>query len=89
MSDANLLDFAYPPKKVVNRARAGVFACLLSIVCISLQGSPRPAAQADHTSEVDALFAPWAGTATPGAGVLVIQDGRVVLNRGYGLADLD
>jgi CubicO group peptidase (beta-lactamase class C family) len=66
-----------------------MFTCLFSILCISLQGSPRSAAQAEHTAEVDALFAPWAGTATPGAGVLVIQDGRVLLKRGYGLADLE
>jgi CubicO group peptidase (beta-lactamase class C family) len=73
----------------MNRARAGMFTCLLWILCISLQGSPLPAPQADHASEVDALFAPWAHTGTPGAGVLVIQDGRIVLEKGYGLANLE
>lgn len=43
---------------------------------------------ADKSAQVDALFAPWTQGRTPGAAVLVIQDGRVVHRKGYGLADI-
>lgn len=73
----------------MNRAWAGTVTCLLSILCISLPGRELSPAQADHASEVNALFAPWAQGSTPGAGVLVIQEGRIVLKKGYGLANLE
>ncbi len=37
---------------------------------------------------IDALFAEYTGPAVPGASVIVIQDGRIVLSRAYGMADL-
>lgn len=42
----------------------------------------------DVTSSIDALMREYDG-AMPGASVLVIQDGRAVVRRAYGLADLD
>jgi CubicO group peptidase (beta-lactamase class C family) len=47
------------------------------------------AASADVTAEVDALFARWNRSDTPGAEVLVIRNGRIVLNRDYGLANIE
>src|SRR5258708_23008884 len=45
--------------------------------------------RSDHTSKlVDKLFAKWEG-ATPGCAVAVIQDGQIVHERGYGMANLD
>jgi len=38
--------------------------------------------------DTDALFAEYTGPAVPGASVIVIRDGRVVLRRAYGMADL-
>jgi CubicO group peptidase (beta-lactamase class C family) len=38
---------------------------------------------------VDDLFADYAGPAVPGASVVVIRDGRVILRRAYGMADLE
>jgi CubicO group peptidase (beta-lactamase class C family) len=40
-------------------------------------------------ARVDALMAPWSGTDTPGAAVLVIRNGQIVHSRGYGMADLN
>ncbi len=37
---------------------------------------------------IDALLAEYAGPAVPGASVIVIRDGRVILRRAYGMADL-
>jgi len=43
---------------------------------------------ADKSAQVDALFAPWTQGRTPGAAVLVVQDGKIVHKKGYGLADI-
>lgn len=39
--------------------------------------------------QVDALFDKWAQPGRPGAMVDVIRDGKVLLSKGYGLADLE
>jgi len=44
---------------------------------------------ASQVGQVDALFSRWDHTDTPGAAVMVIQKGKVVLKKGYGLADLE
>ncbi|MBN2351244.1 MAG: serine hydrolase [Spirochaetales bacterium] len=44
---------------------------------------------AGAAEETDALFAPFNMRDSPGAAVLVMKDGKVVFERGYGLADLD
>jgi CubicO group peptidase (beta-lactamase class C family) len=38
---------------------------------------------------VDSLLAPYTGSAVPGASVIVIQNGRVIVRRSYGTADLE
>lgn len=40
-------------------------------------------------AEVDKIFAPMDTTASPGCALGVFQDGRVIYQRGYGMADLD
>lgn len=48
-----------------------------------------PVDSANFTSRVDSLFDPWRGTDRPGCTVGVSHRGRVVLERGYGMADLE
>ncbi|MCT7377948.1 serine hydrolase domain-containing protein [Chelativorans salis] len=43
----------------------------------------------DMTDQIDHLFAAWAKLDSPGAAVAVMQDGEIVLKRGYGMANLD
>lgn len=43
----------------------------------------------DVAGQVDALFADYAGAATPGAAVLVVRNGERVFERGYGSANLE
>src|SRR5215471_2591493 len=43
---------------------------------------------ADNSSQVDALMAQWSQGNTPGAAIIVIRDGRVLHEKGYGLANL-
>jgi CubicO group peptidase (beta-lactamase class C family) len=49
--------------------------------------APAPALSPER--QVDALFAPWDRPGSPGAAVAVVRDGRVVLARGYGFANLE
>jgi CubicO group peptidase (beta-lactamase class C family) len=46
-------------------------------------------AQDDRARQIDAIFQPWNNTSGPGAAVSVIQDGRLLLEKGFGLADLE
>ena len=48
-----------------------------------------PLDTSDLAVRVDSLFAPWRGTETPGCAVGVSHRGRVVLERAYGMADLE
>ena len=47
-----------------------------------------PAYAQDKTSEIDKIFS-WATPSTPGCAVAVSQNGKLVVNRAYGLADLE
>lgn len=40
-------------------------------------------------TDLDTLFSAYSGSETPGAAVLVLQDGGVLIERGFGLADLE
>jgi CubicO group peptidase (beta-lactamase class C family) len=40
-------------------------------------------------ARVDSLFATWSDAGSPGAAVAVVKDGRIVLERGYGSAQLE
>lgn len=42
-----------------------------------------------HSDNVDSLFATWNKGDTPGAAVIVIKDGQILLKKGYGLANLE
>ncbi len=51
---------------------------------------PAPPAPSDNPSKrVDDLFQKMDTTVSPGCALSVIQDGRIVYERGYGMADLD
>ena len=42
----------------------------------------------DQSSRIDVLLSRWVRTDTPGAAIIVIQNGRVLHEKGYGLADV-
>jgi CubicO group peptidase (beta-lactamase class C family) len=44
---------------------------------------------ADDFRFVDSLFAAYTGSDVPGASVVVIRDGKVIVRRAYGMADLE
>ena len=47
------------------------------------------ASQSSQSVRVDSLFARWSSPTSPGAAVMVVQDGRVLHAKGYGSANLD
>lgn len=44
---------------------------------------------ATPAGRVDQILAPYTGDGTPGAAVAVFRDGRIVFEKGYGMADLE
>lgn len=70
-------------------------ALLVTILCSTVVGATGPAlaaaAQVTRLPEqqVDTLFTKWKRPDTPGAVVAVIRNGKVVLNKSYGMADLE
>jgi CubicO group peptidase (beta-lactamase class C family) len=56
------------------------------VVAALLVGTPGYAQ--DKTGEIDKIFS-WATPTTPGCAVAVSQSGKLVVNRAYGLADLE
>ena len=67
--------------------------CVLLLVCAFPQLGLGVAAESgepgDVTAQVDKIFAKWDNTRSPGCALAVIQDGRIVYKRGYGMANLD
>lgn len=64
-------------------APSGSVAAPLAAPLAAAAAAPSPEQQ------VDALFAKWSKPDVPGATVVVIRDGKVVLSKGYGMADLE
>ena len=71
-----------------------VSALVLALVALVLVRTDRPLADPRRDSgkaadKVDALMAPWSKGDTPGAAIIVIKDGQILLKKGYGLANLE
>src|SRR5712671_5082252 len=80
------------------RAQARLLLCLLVItlfpaVGVAATASPdagsHPAPSEANAKQVDAIFEAWNTPSTPGASVAVIEQGRVVFEKGYGIANLE
>jgi CubicO group peptidase (beta-lactamase class C family) len=70
-------------------------AMTVEIICLALVALAAGCAsggglhrKADDLSAIDALFAPYTGSTLPGASVIVVQNGQVIVRRAYGMADL-
>jgi CubicO group peptidase (beta-lactamase class C family) len=70
-----------------------VVMAIVRVLTLILALLPISSAQAENPHErhrkVDALFAPWDGTTTPGCAVAVSRDGALDYARGYGMASLE
>jgi CubicO group peptidase (beta-lactamase class C family) len=61
----------------------------LSILLVAFAGVAPGHAQTGYETRVDALFERWDRAESPGCALGVVQDGRLVYERGYGFANLD
>jgi CubicO group peptidase (beta-lactamase class C family) len=61
----------------------------LAILVVVLFGAPAGAQQPDFETRVQSALAEWDRKDAPGIAVAVVHDGRIVLERGYGLAQLE
>ncbi|XLZ71797.1 serine hydrolase domain-containing protein [Massilia sp. SR12] len=61
---------------------------ILPLTIFALMLSSTALAQTKQ-QQVEALFAKWDRTDAPGAAVAVVQDGKVVYRRGFGMADIE
>jgi len=68
------------------RSSATVFLTLLLVLAAA---SPALLAADETTAKVDKLFASWDKTTSPGAALAVVKDGKIVYERGYGMAKLE
>lgn len=60
-----------------------IFSFLASVVIVTA-----PVFSQDKTSEVDKIFS-WAKPGEPGCSAAISQNGKIIVNRGYGSADLE
>jgi CubicO group peptidase (beta-lactamase class C family) len=64
-------------------------ASVAVVAVVWLAGSGVAAVQPSWSAAVDKVFAPWAAKDSPGCAVGVFQQGRIVFEKGYGMADLE
>lgn len=61
----------------------------LALTVLLLAFSLNAQINAEQEAKIDSLFKNWNNKNSPGAAVGVIQDGRLVFSKGYGMADLE
>jgi len=76
-------------KSLRDRIRLVCRTLLLVSLALVVTASPALLAADETTDKVDKLFAAWDKTTTPGAALAVIKDGKIVYERGYGMAKLE
>ncbi|HEY5754615.1 MAG TPA: serine hydrolase domain-containing protein, partial [Steroidobacter sp.] len=62
---------------------------LAAAVAATILCASAASADVDRAQRVDQIFKDWARSDGPGCAVEVSQDGNIVLERGYGMADLE
>ena len=66
------------------------FIPLAAVTLIAMPGAVQAKpAPTTLPAQVDAVFAPWSGPATPGCAVAIARDGVLQYARGYGMANLE
>ena len=65
-------------------------AFLAALVCAAVVEAVAVTAPQDQWApRIDAIFQPWHSKSSPGCAVGVFKDGRIIFDRGYGMADLE
>jgi hypothetical protein len=69
--------------------RLTAVAALSLLIQLSVQARNNPAAAEIPSAQIDKLFEKMDKTVSPGCALAVMKDGRIIYERGYGMADLD
>ncbi|HVP89824.1 MAG TPA: serine hydrolase [Terriglobales bacterium] len=85
------------PRAAAPAAALAVLACAAALAASLLALlallppllAPPPLLADETTDKVDNVFAAWDKTTSPGAALAVVRDGRIVYERGYGMAKLE
>jgi CubicO group peptidase (beta-lactamase class C family) len=72
---------------ILRIARISALAAIL-VAWLGLPVGKAKLAADQRMTKLEAIFAPWNDSQSPGVAVLVRQDGRAVFERGYGVRDL-
>lgn len=80
-----------PAKGLLVRAIRSILLVATIVAACAAQSKVVQAADgsADRHNKVDALFAPWNGTTTPGCAVAISRNGALDYARGYGMSNLE
>jgi CubicO group peptidase (beta-lactamase class C family) len=62
---------------------------LLSAALIAIAAETPVTSQPSWSPRIDQIFAAWNSAGSPGCAAAIYQDGRIVFERGYGMADLE
>ena len=60
-----------------------------ALMLVGPLGAGAATAPASFDQQVDALFSKWSKPDTPGAAIAILHNGKVVLSKGYGMADIE
>jgi CubicO group peptidase (beta-lactamase class C family) len=74
-------------KKSTLQIFIGLLTLFLGASPVNLKANPKDTKTLE--AKVDAIFAQWNSANSPGIGLGVIQDGKFIYKRGYGMADLE
>jgi CubicO group peptidase (beta-lactamase class C family) len=66
-----------------------VFVCLLIAIAMTLSACGASLRPDTLASKLDALFQDFNQPGSPGASVMIIQDGKIAMAKGYGFADVE
>ncbi|MFC2163736.1 serine hydrolase domain-containing protein [Acidobacteriota bacterium] len=67
--------------------RPGFLLLLIALIFSPLIGNPETTEEA--FAQVDALFSEWNKPDSPGCALAVVQDGKIIYKKGYGMASLE
>lgn len=76
------------PKASCRKRRSRIFYLPVALLLAPLFSCAQHASKSD-TSKVDELFLEFSKTDSPGAAVCIVKDGRIVIERQYGSANLE
>ncbi|MBN2366856.1 MAG: serine hydrolase, partial [Calditrichaeota bacterium] len=62
---------------------------LLAVLLLAPSCEKNDGGDKDLTGKIDSLFQKWDNTASPGAAVSILKDGKIIFSKGYGMANLE